>query len=130
MNEERIIKLLNDEEFLKELVKKVDEKEVQELFASRGEYLNLSDIRKVEEKISEAVKSKSNALDMDVLNEISGGISAKNWFKTCLYSQVCSLEKNEKGEYDWNLDVSKIFRAVKSSIKGVIVKKQIQSYMK
>lgn len=130
MNQEKVVKLLNDEEFLNKLVEKVNEEEVRSLFSEYGEELTLDDVKKIEQKISESIKADNDALDLEFLDSISGGISVKNWLKTCLYSQVCTLKPDEQGKYNWDLDTSKIFSAFKSGMEGIFLKGQIKKLKK
>lgn len=76
MNEqEKILTLINDKDFIKNLISLDSEEEVVKLFASHDVSLTTQDVHKILEGVEKKLES-SEELDENDLENVAGGVSA------------------------------------------------------
>ena len=99
MSNEKFLKLMQDEEFVKRIVKMQTPEEVQNEFRKEGVELSVEEIETLGSIINKSIEKDGQPLTEQELLEIAGGINTKNFSKGFVESLILPVKRVISSEY-------------------------------
>lgn len=113
----KIGELLNNENFLSELITKISKSDIKNLFSNYEILISDEDIENIENSISHSIRSSKELPELYLEKISSGKNFSDSYFWTLIKSQLMSPVEDENGYVKWEISSDKFSEALSIALQ-------------